>query len=370
MKKSERLYFLDNLKAFIILLVIILHAEICYSAYPFPLWLMNPVTHVIFTLLYPMTEQPLMTTMFFIAGYFTIPSFIKQGPLTFIKKKVLRLGIPLAFGIVTIIPIASYLVKLSEGYNEGFITFWTGYFTSDMFDQYHLWFLGTLLLFFTVTTLLGLKVKKLFSNKNLKTVRPSLPFLLAIPALTTILYSAAGIFTTTEEWTETIFIQFQNIRLSIYIVYFILGIYAYKRNWFKEEGYKPHPMPWAICFILSNLAYAFFYLIIYRGIADTHFKVFIVGISYCFGSFSGLLMFLGLFQRYCNFSNPLIRKISSGSYPAYIVHLTILFITAFLFMPLPIPLVIKFFTVTLISIGITWSLAIALKKIPMVKTIL
>jgi glucan biosynthesis protein C len=50
MANSERLYFFDNLRAFVIVLVIVLHASITYMAYA-PTWwyVLDPQNSYVFT---------------------------------------------------------------------------------------------------------------------------------------------------------------------------------------------------------------------------------------------------------------------------------------------------------------------------------
>jgi len=95
MPPSKRLYFLDNLRAFVIMLVIVLHASITYMAYA-PVWwyVLNPQNSLFFTMLVLLIDVPIMQIMFFISGYFAMPSLQKRGSASFLKDKCIHIGIP------------------------------------------------------------------------------------------------------------------------------------------------------------------------------------------------------------------------------------------------------------------------------------
>jgi fucose 4-O-acetylase-like acetyltransferase len=88
MANSERLYFFDNLRAFVIVLVIVLHASITYMAYA-PTWwyVLDPQNSTFFTWLVLLIDVPIMPILFFTAGYFALPSLQKRGIKRFLQEK-------------------------------------------------------------------------------------------------------------------------------------------------------------------------------------------------------------------------------------------------------------------------------------------
>jgi len=103
----KRLYYLDNLKVCLTVLVIMHHAGQAYGnggdwAYTpsNPAEFMPWIWHFFST-----NAAFFMGLYFFISGYFVPRSFDKQGFKQFIQKKLLRLGIPLLFmgGIIGIL---------------------------------------------------------------------------------------------------------------------------------------------------------------------------------------------------------------------------------------------------------------------------
>ena len=95
----QRLYYLDNLKVCLTVLVIMHHAGQAYGnggdwAYTpsNPAEFMPWIWHFFST-----NAAFFMGLYFFISGYFVPRSFDKQGAKQFVQKKLLRLGIPLLF---------------------------------------------------------------------------------------------------------------------------------------------------------------------------------------------------------------------------------------------------------------------------------
>ena len=95
MTNSNRLYFLDNLRVVAIILVVVLHGSMTYMAYA-PTWwyVVDPNNSEIFTQLVLLIDVPIMPILFFLAGYFALPSLQKRGVKLFLKEKFVRIGIP------------------------------------------------------------------------------------------------------------------------------------------------------------------------------------------------------------------------------------------------------------------------------------
>lgn len=101
---SNREYYLDNLKVFLTFLVIFHHAGQAYGNGGG--WAYTPSNSAEFMPwiwhFFSVNASFFMGLFFLISGYFVPKSYDRQGCRDFIKKKLLRLGIPLLFmGIIT-----------------------------------------------------------------------------------------------------------------------------------------------------------------------------------------------------------------------------------------------------------------------------
>src|ERR1700733_15617883 len=62
-----------------------------------------------------------MSLMFFVSGLFVYPALRRHGTLGFIRDRLRRLGIPFAFALVILMPIAYYASWQLSSNNNGFL---------------------------------------------------------------------------------------------------------------------------------------------------------------------------------------------------------------------------------------------------------
>ncbi|OQB59658.1 MAG: Glucans biosynthesis protein C [Bacteroidetes bacterium ADurb.Bin141] len=196
MSEVKRINFLDHLRAFIILLVILLHTSMAYLSTEFPGWAHNREKNdALAYLMMTLFDSPfLMVVMFFIAGYFTLPSLIKKGPKVFLKDKLIHIGIPFLAGATAISATLGAIAYFSDGNTEmNFIQCFLAFFLPKNYGQYHFWFLGVLLYFFILTVPV-IKLTKL-SPGNINPGKPSFMFFIVFIMCTTLTYFAVGSLT-------------------------------------------------------------------------------------------------------------------------------------------------------------------------------
>src|ERR1700733_14233543 len=113
---------LANLRGIVILIVLAFHAMLAYlnwipvtgSGFDTPPydWLAFPIidSHRFFgfDLICAWQDVYLMSLMFFLSGLFVWPSLVRKKEAAFLRDRVLRLGLPYAFGIAIVIPAAVY----------------------------------------------------------------------------------------------------------------------------------------------------------------------------------------------------------------------------------------------------------------------
>ena len=208
----KRLYYLDNLKVCLTVLVIMHHAGQAYGnggAWAYtpsnPAEFMPWIWHFFST-----NAAFFMGLYFFISGYFVPRSFDKQGAKQFVHKKLLRLGVPLLFmgGIISILT-----GKLEIG---------------------HMWFVESLLVFCLIYALIRRWVSPIDKECNSK---PTIIGLLIVALL-----MGVGSFFIRQVSPQDHWIwPFGIIPLPIepahylqYVMMFVLGILAYRFNWLEK----------------------------------------------------------------------------------------------------------------------------------------
>ena len=205
----QRLYYLDNLKVCLTVLVIMHHAGQAYGnggewAYTpsNPAEFMPWIWHFFST-----NAAFFMGLYFFISGFFVPSSFDKQGTKQFVHKKLLRLGIPLLFmgGIISVL-----IGKLEIG---------------------HMWFVESLLVFCLIYALIRhwvSPIKKTCSSK------PTIIGLLIVALLMGVGSYFIRQVSPQDHWIwpfGIIPLPMEPAHYLQYVMMFVLGILAYRFNW-------------------------------------------------------------------------------------------------------------------------------------------
>ena len=100
--KENRIYFLDNLRTFMIFLVVPYHAGGVYESSGIwaPFWLVDdPATNDLAGILNIMIDVSVMPTVFFISGFFAPSSLKNKNGWLFLYARFKRLIVPYDFFI-------------------------------------------------------------------------------------------------------------------------------------------------------------------------------------------------------------------------------------------------------------------------------
>ncbi len=105
--KSSRLFFMDYLRAFLIILVITLHLAFTYGS-PINLWYYHDTTNALtvglVTSLTGIGQAFAIGLFFLISAYFTPGAYDRKGAGPFLRDRLLRLGLPLLIYDILINP--------------------------------------------------------------------------------------------------------------------------------------------------------------------------------------------------------------------------------------------------------------------------
>ncbi len=105
--KGNRIYFLDNLRTFMIFLVVFVHAGWVYESSGIGafFWIVDdPSTNNLSGILNLIMDIFVMPTIFFISGFFAPLSMKNKKGWAFLKSKFKRLIIPWVIAVLTLIP--------------------------------------------------------------------------------------------------------------------------------------------------------------------------------------------------------------------------------------------------------------------------
>ena len=230
-KVADRLLFIDNIRVFLTILVILHHLMVIYAGSG--LWIYNEnrqddITAVVGRWFCSFNQSYFMGLFLLISAYFVPGAYNRKGAGRFLKDRLIRLGIPLVVYGWIIRPIWIFIAWSIPG------SFWNWYI-SEYFKDYGiigggpLWFIETLLIF----ALLYALYREIFAPHPTKPI-PDAPFpgnrrmILFAFLLGITTYLIRLWFPQNTSITE---LNLQLANFPQYIALFVLGLMAYPRNW-------------------------------------------------------------------------------------------------------------------------------------------
>jgi len=333
---GNRMYWLDNLRASMIFLVVLCHAGGVYesSGTWASFWIVDdPATNNLSGLLFLILDIFMMPTLFFISGFCTPHSMENNEARAFLKAKFKRLIIPWTIAVLTLIPLYKVIFLYSRSLPQ---ESWTTYFhwSNGIWSQNWLWFLPVLFLF-NILYLLASKAKIRIPNIPLKGA------VLGI-FLTGFVYSVGMDMFGLRGWTKIGLLDFQNERLLIYFMVFLLGALCCRLRVFdaRPKGRMLYPIVNSTAWIPIT-AYIFFLL--YPWFKPGSFIVsqiidrLIVWFSFHLSLFCLLYVMIETFRRYQDKPGKLRSELNKNAYPLYIVHVIVMGGLALLMLNTAIP---------------------------------
>jgi len=321
----KRMYFLDNLRSFIILLVVVYHAAIAYMTRG-PEWyyVVDTQKNFFFNIMVMFSDVFIMPVMFLLAGFFAIRSLARKGQTVFWQDKIVRIIIPYFAGIIFLAPAINYIYFLSRfDVPPAYLEYWVTIFFGLARQHAHLWFLGVLTLFFLALSFVYYFYKPLGSVEDTP-VLPSIKFIIGFGLVTSIAFF--GIKQLFNDYTWIMLkhvIMFQPTRCVLYAFYFALGIYAHNKRWFTVCGYIPSIQFWGPTAIVLGSAYTQFRIMFWP---KRELLIVMVGndLLYSFFCLAAVFALVALFYRWMNYTSDLLSKLAGNSYAIYFVHQPIL----------------------------------------------
>jgi len=358
---KTRIYFLDNLRTFLIFLVVLLHSAITYSYGMDSFWIVvDAQKSEALGLVNMYLDLFVMFIMFFISGYFIPNSKKVKTPANYVINKFKRIMVPWLIAVFTLVPAYKAVFLLSRGLPQ---EEWYSYFTffhragTDLTfypnnpTQSWLWFLPVLF-FFQVVYLMLSKISFLDLRISLKTAVISL-FIIGL------VYSLAISGLNLKGWYHSPLLDFQRERLLIYFMSFLLGALCAKLKIFDSQ--EKHMKYYIISNIVMTISLGLFTVValnFFFNIVDPQRNFFIISemadrIAYYGSGLLAMLTFLHVlvhtFRFNLNRQNWLMSQLNQSSYSVYIIHVIVLGVVALGMINLEISGFVKFLILTSLS---------------------
>ena len=362
---SVRLPYIDNLRVFCIIIVVLIHSAVTYSCIgswyytePLPLG----VFEKLFFFLFQSHGQAFsMSLFFFVSGYFIPASLERKGVKTFILDRLKRLGIPVLIYIFIIQPICVKLV-----YPELNIAEFTmkGFHNLDFLGRTGpLWFALALLIFSILYAVLHKHLPSVKGNFGLSNTK-----VIATIGLITLL--AFGIRLIAPIGTS--FYNLQFCFFAAYLVFFYLGTQAQRINITGkitlQQGKK-----WL--YIAFGIGIPLWLVAGYAG-KISEGKMLIVGgfnaAAFLYALWESLfcvafiIALLGIASAKWNHQNKTMKFLSENTFGVYVFHAPVLISLSILTRDIHPGILPKFFIIGFLAIVISLLVSWLIRQIPRV----
>jgi len=289
------------------LLGIVLHAALffmpdawskAYSAEGYPAEVSG-----IYTLLFFAIHGFRMPVFFLLSGFFTALLWQRRGLRQLAIQRLKRIGLPLAIGAFTVIPITTFTFLWAFDVEEASLFWWPFIWLSTLSHLWFLWFLLWLCAGFILAAKLGIK----FSHPVI--------WWLAIPlTLVPQLLMHEPVFG--PDTSDGLF--FNPIVLAYYVPFFVFGAFLYQRDIQVSRWWTLVLLPALTVVLFGGLALLYD---IKENWAKPLSDVFQVAFAWlmCFG-------LMGLFRLIAARERSWVRYLSDASYWLYLWHLALIVI--------------------------------------------
>jgi ABC-type multidrug transport system ATPase subunit/peptidoglycan/LPS O-acetylase OafA/YrhL len=305
-----------------------------------------------------------MGAFFLLAGYFVPGSYDRKGSGTFLKGRFVRLGIPLVLFIFVLGPLSSLGFYLMPPELTGITAplSWQAY--PDLMGMGPLWFAAMLLIFCTGYAVWRMLIGKRAPAAKRDTVAPSYVgigvFVLGLAAAS---YGMRMVVPLGQE-----VLGFPTLAyLPQYLSFFIVGILAARRNWFRtvpmSVGVTGLVAALAASVVLFPLAVSgsFFSLALGpaldNAMGNGHWQSAVYALWDSIFAVGLCLGLIPLFRRVANRRSPLGSFLAQQSFGVYVVHVPVIVFLAYAMRGIALPPMQKVVLASMVMLPASFAVA-------------
>jgi len=232
---------LDNLRGVVIFVVVAFHAVSAYLGslpnhpYNFEqppyLWRAFPIVDghrwFGFDVFCAWQDVCLMCLMFFLSALFARPSMERKGTGNYLRDRLLRLGIPWAFGVVVMMPVAAYPVYRVGASDPGIAAYVQHYLALPFVPNGPMWFLWQLLAITVLASALNAFAPRFVDRlARISAQAEERPFryFLGLTAAALTAYVPMALLFTPMAWANSGPVAVQFCRPLLYAVVYLAGL--------------------------------------------------------------------------------------------------------------------------------------------------
>jgi len=321
---ASRIYFLDNLKVFLTVLVVFHHAAQPYG--PGGGWWIPAepggfADFIILAIFLAVNSSFFMGLYFMISAYFVPSSLERKGASRFLKDRLVKLGVPIVIFIAIVFPVMGTLLEGKPSITLG-----------------HLWFLALLLIFSAVYVAIR-QVKR--SSPTARWAFPGTATIVAFAAVMSLATFVVAIWSPINQWVPLGL--FEPFHFPQYALLFAAGIVAYREGWIDA-------IPPVAAKRWSRVAVLMVPLLLVITIGTN--KTLVSGgftaasllwsLWVSFTCVSMCIALLALFKKRFDTQTAFTKELAKNAFTVYLIHIPIVVFLQYLLIGVPTDPLIKF----------------------------
>ena len=378
---------LDNMRAFVILLVVSFHSVLAYLGFlpasPFSfnsppyLWRAVPIVDTArwfgFDLFCAWQDVFLMSLFFFLSGLFVWRSLERKGPRVFLHDRIIRLGLPFAFVAAVLMPLANYPTYLQTAADPSFAAFWRHWLALPFWPCGPMWFLWLLL----VADFAAVAIHQFAPRWGAALIRASssagtrpMRYFAGLAVASTIAYLPLALAFTPSAWAAFGPFAFQLSRPLHYAVYFFagvgLGACGIEDGLFARAGALVRFwIFWPIAALGSLLLWMALTALTMTGPGSpSSWLQLVANLSFIFACFSSCFAMLALVLRFSGKRLPVLDFLKRDAYGIYLVHYVFVVWLQYALVAAALVAVVKGAIVFGGTLLLSWGSVAAVRRIP------
>jgi surface polysaccharide O-acyltransferase-like enzyme len=392
-RQSRTSLAIDNLRAYVILLVLAFHSSLAYLNFlpphafafdkpPF-MWRAFPIVDshrwLGLDLFCAWQNVFLMTLFFFLSGLFLWPSLKRKGVPAFVADRFRRLGLPFVLVVALLMPIAQYPTFLQSAALPGVEPYLRHFLALPFWPSGPVWFLWLLLSADLIAAGLHLttpgwgewlaRLSRASSNRPLK-------YFAALFAISAVAYLPLALAFTPEAWGQFGPFSFQLSRPLHYAVYFFagagLGACGIERGLFTADGaLASHWRLWLGLALGSFVLWLAMTALVVKtaGAASIGLQT-ADDLSFLLACLCNCFGVLALALRFAARRRPWLDALTLDAYGMYLVHYGFVIWLQYALLAAVLPAIVKAATVFAGTVALSWGTTAAFRRLPGIAAII
>jgi hypothetical protein len=302
----------------------------------------------------------------------------RKGAMSFLRDRVLRLGVPFTIAAALIAPIAyypAYLTTTPLPTVSGYVRAW---FSFGDWPAGPAWFIWLLLAFdcvaaglYGLTPRWGESIGRLTSRAS---QRPAAFFALLV-GISAAVYIPMSLAFTSMAWAALGPFTFQTSRLFHYFVYFLAGVgvgaWGIERGLLASGGKLARR--WWLWLLRAPLAYAVVVAIVVAAMASpARITLWTItgGLAFAISCAASGFAFLALFVRFAKKPRPMFDSLRDNAYGIYLVHYAFVAWVQYALLPASMSGLAKGSLAFLGALVLSWGFVATIRRIPAVARVI